>query len=78
MTRDRFTQAIRAKARPIWDRELKHPFVRGTICDLFRVVKVDSSFAHEFTAPAEFRQQDSAGQPIRRSEIGAESICGGF
>ena len=29
MTRDSFTQAIRAKARPIWDRELKHPFVRG-------------------------------------------------
>src|SRR5260221_5445409 len=28
-TRDSFTQAIRAKAQPIWDRELKHPFVRG-------------------------------------------------
>jgi thiaminase/transcriptional activator TenA len=29
MTRDSFTQAIRAKACPIWDLELKHPFVRG-------------------------------------------------
>jgi len=28
-TRDSFTHAIRAKAHPIWDRELKHPFVRG-------------------------------------------------
>jgi thiaminase/transcriptional activator TenA len=28
-TRDSFTDAIRAKAHPIWDRELKHPFVRG-------------------------------------------------
>src|SRR5712671_4112333 len=28
-TRDSFTHAIRAKAQPIWDRELKHPFVRG-------------------------------------------------
>src|SRR5580704_9161034 len=28
-TRDSFTNAIRAKAQPIWDRELKHPFVRG-------------------------------------------------
>jgi thiaminase/transcriptional activator TenA len=27
--RSSFTQAIRAKAQPIWDRELKHPFVRG-------------------------------------------------
>src|SRR5882757_3279361 len=24
-----FTKSIRAKAQPIWDRELKHPFVRG-------------------------------------------------
>ncbi len=24
-----FSHAIRAKARPIWDRELEHPFVRG-------------------------------------------------
>jgi thiaminase/transcriptional activator TenA len=24
-----FSRAIRAKARPIWDRELEHPFVRG-------------------------------------------------
>jgi thiaminase/transcriptional activator TenA len=28
-TRDSFTHAIRAKAQAIWDRELKHPFVRG-------------------------------------------------
>jgi thiaminase/transcriptional activator TenA len=28
-TRDSFTHAIRAKAQLIWDRELKHPFVRG-------------------------------------------------
>src|SRR5258708_36775214 len=28
-TRDSFTHAIRAQAQPIWDRELKHPFVRG-------------------------------------------------
>ena len=28
-TRSSFTQAIRVKAQPIWDRELKHPFVRG-------------------------------------------------
>jgi len=28
-TRSSFTHAIRAKAQPIWDRELKHPFVRG-------------------------------------------------
>ena len=28
-TRDSFTHAIRARAQPIWDRELKHPFVRG-------------------------------------------------
>src|SRR5882762_11152319 len=28
-TGDSFTHAIRAKAHPIWDRELKHPFVRG-------------------------------------------------
>jgi thiaminase/transcriptional activator TenA len=28
-TRDSFTHAMRAKAQPIWDRELKHPFVRG-------------------------------------------------
>ncbi|MDO8434243.1 MAG: thiaminase II [Candidatus Binatus sp.] len=28
-TRNSFTQAIRAKAQPIWDRELQHPFVRG-------------------------------------------------
>ena len=28
-TRNSFTHAMRAKARPIWDRELKHPFVRG-------------------------------------------------
>src|SRR5260221_10500594 len=27
--RDSFTHAIRAKAQPIWDRELKHPFVRS-------------------------------------------------
>src|SRR5260221_13746832 len=27
--RDSFTHAIRAKAQAIWDRELKHPFVRG-------------------------------------------------
>jgi thiaminase (transcriptional activator TenA) len=27
--RNSFTRAIRAKAQPIWDRELKHPFVRG-------------------------------------------------
>jgi thiaminase (transcriptional activator TenA) len=28
-TGDSFTHAIRAKAQPIWDCELKHPFVRG-------------------------------------------------
>jgi thiaminase (transcriptional activator TenA) len=28
-TRDSFTHMIRAKAQAIWDRELKHPFVRG-------------------------------------------------
>jgi thiaminase (transcriptional activator TenA) len=28
-TQDSFTHAIRAKAQAIWDRELKHPFVRG-------------------------------------------------
>jgi thiaminase/transcriptional activator TenA len=28
-TQSSFTGAIRAKAQPIWDRELKHPFVRG-------------------------------------------------
>ena len=28
-TLDSFTHAIRAKAHPIWGRELKHPFVRG-------------------------------------------------
>ena len=28
-TRDSFTHTIRAKAQAIWDRELKHPFVRG-------------------------------------------------
>src|ERR1700736_4273705 len=27
--RSSFTHAIRIKAQPIWDRELKHPFVRG-------------------------------------------------
>src|SRR5258708_3323882 len=27
--RDSFTHMIRAQAQPIWDRELKHPFVRG-------------------------------------------------
>ncbi len=27
--RNSFTRAIRGKAQPIWDRELKHPFVRG-------------------------------------------------
>ena len=27
--RNSFTHAIRIKAQPIWDRELKHPFVRG-------------------------------------------------
>jgi thiaminase/transcriptional activator TenA len=31
-TRSSFTQAIRVKAQPIWNRELKHPFVRG-LCD---------------------------------------------
>jgi transcriptional regulator with XRE-family HTH domain len=30
-TRSSFTDAIRAKAQPIWDRELKHPFVRGLL-----------------------------------------------
>jgi len=28
-TRNSFTHALRAKAQPIWDPELKHPFVRG-------------------------------------------------
>jgi thiaminase/transcriptional activator TenA len=28
-SRNSFTRAIRTKAQPIWDRELKHPFVRG-------------------------------------------------
>ena len=28
-THNSFTQTIRAQAQPIWDRELKHPFVRG-------------------------------------------------
>jgi thiaminase (transcriptional activator TenA) len=28
-TRSSFTHAIRTKAQPIWDQELKHPFVRG-------------------------------------------------
>jgi hypothetical protein len=28
-TRDSFTHAIWAKAQLIWERELKHPFVRG-------------------------------------------------
>jgi thiaminase (transcriptional activator TenA) len=28
-TRNSFTHALRAKAQPIWDHELKHPFVRG-------------------------------------------------
>jgi thiaminase (transcriptional activator TenA) len=28
-TRSSFTRAIRTKAQPIWDHELKHPFVRG-------------------------------------------------
>jgi thiaminase (transcriptional activator TenA) len=28
-TRSSFSHAIRAKAQPIWDRELQHPFVRG-------------------------------------------------
>src|SRR6201997_1996944 len=28
-TRSSFTEAIRAKAKPIWDREVEHPFVRG-------------------------------------------------
>src|SRR5271166_1369127 len=28
-SRNSFTHAIRIKAQPIWDRELKHPFVRG-------------------------------------------------
>jgi hydroxymethylpyrimidine/phosphomethylpyrimidine kinase len=28
-TRRSFTESIRVKAQPIWDRELKHPFVRG-------------------------------------------------
>src|SRR5260370_36170090 len=40
-TRDSFTHTIRAKAQAIWDRELKHPFVRrlgdGTLpLDRFR------------------------------------------
>ena len=64
-TRDSFTHTIRAKAQPIWDRELKHPFVRGLGDGTLPIDRFRFYLAQDYVFLIEYCRSSDSAQPKR-------------